>query len=310
MIMKYQNYMERIKSKLSRIGDFIHDRLIYFGLRSEGFMQKVLLQVMLHGRKLVGFYGECHMYVYGGYLANIESVKKRYCLLGTKEIEYLVHWHGKEILQKSSWAKLDVLIYNPIPEQCKKIEVTNAAFKGYMPQHTERIYKNGGFFVWGDKYLNELLEKDDISEDDYEVLESVDYLSADEVNAYFEKSIKRMKMYERQCTVKIADYIECNGKDRILYYSVTHPETEVMIELTNRILAELGIEGADISTKIDVSDGMYDLHSHGEAVYPFVLNGLGIKNVTERKIQYGNYKYIQLAFKDYLKEYVRLGKNC
>lgn len=329
-MMGNQNILKRVKSKLSRIRDYIYDNLIYYGLNDErkaSVLHRIVLKSLVRGRKIIGFYGECHIYVYGGYLSQIELVKQKYCLLGKKEIEYLARWHTKEIAKKSAWDKLDVLIYNPgvpnrngapsleqvlewIPDKCKKIEVTNAAFKGYMPQHTEHVFKNNGYFVWGDKYLNKLLDNEIVTENNYAELSREDYISEDKVNEHFDKSIKWMKMYERQCTIKIADYIEKNGKDRILYYSVTHPETELMIEITRRILKEIGVDSEDLTSKLSYAGELFDLHSHGESVYPCVIKGLGIQNSTDRRVQYGNYKEIRLDFKEYIREYIRLGKEA
>ena len=308
-------FFVRCWNKLRRISDYISNEIRYF------LLKKGLSRIVKGKKQLIGFYGECHIYIYGKVLSECSQLKKRYVLIGAKEIEYLARWHSKEINSESAWKNLDVLIYNPgvperngapslqkvlgwIPDDCKRIEVTNAAFKGYMPQHTERVFRNNGFFIWGDKNLNKIISENGMIEQaDLHNIYSVQY-----VNDYFEKSIRHMKTYEKDCTVKIADYIEECGKRRVLYYSVTHPETEVMIELARRILRLLGI---DAEIREDAASGtQFDLHSHGEVVYPCVFKGLGIEeDPGKRLIQPGNYKELQYTFDEYVKEYIRMAKE-
>ena len=306
----------RCRNKLNRIADYISNQRKYF------LLNLGLAGLVKHRKKLIGFYGECHIYVYGSALSKCAGLKKKYVIIGAKEIEYLARWHHKQINKESAWKYLDVLIYNPgvpertgaptlqkvlewIPENCQKIEVTNAAFKGYMPQHTERVFKNNGYFIWGDKNLNKLIsDEKSIEETNLRNIYTEQY-----VNDYFDKSIRHMKMYEKDCTVKIADYIEKHGKNRVLYYSVTHPETEIMAELTHRILEVVGIS-AKISDAA-ASDPQFNLHSHGEVIYPCVFTGLGIAGDPDKRlIQPGNYKELQYSFDEYAKEYLRMAKEA
>lgn len=327
--MELRTLTRRGINKLKRIRDYIKDRCIYFFLCDVGFraFKKTLLRIVLRNRLIVAFYGECHIYIYGGFLNNIRELRKKYLFLGSKEIEYLARFHDKYINRKTSWDKLDVIIYNPsvptrdgaptleevlswVPESCKKIEVTNAAFKGYMPQHTGRVFENSGYFTWGDKNLNQLLSCGDVDDTVLDDLSRSDYYSTEFVNDYFEKSVKHMKQYERQCTVKIADYIEQHGRNRVLYYSVTHPEMEIMCELTRRILLELGVEADRLLDNNNQKNDLFDLHSHGEVVYPSVYQGLGIKQDQDlRRIQPGNYKELTYTFREYIEEYIKMGKE-
>lgn len=304
----------RIKNKICRIFDYINNEIKYF------FLDCGFVRLVKRKKKLIGFYGECHMYIYGAALLKCRDLKKKYVLLGGKEIEYLARWYGKQINKKSAWNHLDILIYNTgvperlgaptlkdimdwLPDNCQKIEVTNAAFKGYMPQHTERVFKNNGFFIWGDKNLNTIIDTGDTENS------HVDNYTVDYINGYFDKAIKHMKLYERKCTVQIADYIEKYGRDRVLYYSVTHPETEIMLEITRRILECLGIKH-NLNDSF-LNNSQFDLHSHGEVVYPSVFKALGIKgNPFERIIQPGNYKDLQYTFEQYICEYVKMGKEA
>lgn len=318
-------FIRRVSNKLRRIKDYLCDYIVYKCLEKDRPKESGLLRIILRGRKLVGFYGECHMYIYGGYLSSVRELKKYYYLLGAKEIEYLVRWHSTRINNRNVWNKLDVLIYNPgvpdrkgapslgavlewIPDNCKRIEVTNAVFKGYMPQHTEKVFKNDQLFIWGDKNINKLLNEKE-SESKLEELLSESFYDPQFVIDYFEKSIKRLKQYEQRCTIKIADYIEENGKKRPLFYSVTHPEDEIMRELTLRIMNELGLERRELRNTSGQA-GLFDLHTHGEVIYPSVCKALGFSNeVLERTIHPGSYKNLDYTFEKYVKEYYRMGKE-
>lgn len=335
--MRKSSFLKRIVNKSKRCLDFINDKFLYFCLdysESERGIKPVLhkcgLNFMLKGRKLICFYGECHIDVYTDLLLKSKSFRKKYLILGGKEIAYLANKHSHFIKRKEAWDKIDVIIYNPgipdregapplcdvldwMPKEALRIEVTNAAFKGYMPQHTDRIFLNRGYFIWGDKNLNRLLKEGEIDRNSVQELAKEDFYSEEYVNSYFDKSIKRMKLYEKHCNVKIADYIEVHGREEVLYYSVTHPEFNIMLEITKRIAQMLGINREEILSSNKNASGVLELHSHGEVVYPSVYKGLQIKeDPYERRIQPGNYK-ISYTFEEYISEYIRMGnlaKQC
>lgn len=321
-------FLIKVFAKLFRIIVFIKDRALYTCLSDSAipcinWIHKKIAEVYLKNRKLVGFYGECHMYIYDNTVAKNREFKKKYVALGTKEIEYLAKYHRKQINRKEIWNKLDVLIYNDgipnrkdapslstvlewVKPEAQKINVTNAVFTGYFPQHTDKVFKNNGYFAWGDKNLNKILngaENASFLKD----IQKDDFYSSDYVNKFFDKAIKFLNLYEKDCDIKIADYIELFGRDRVLFYSVTHPENEIMLEISRRILNTLGIKIDQTQLK-NTSTGLFDLHSHGEVVYPSVHKGLNIKEPWgTRKIKPGDYN-VSYTFEEYINEYMKIGE--
>lgn len=319
------NLFKRIVRKCGRIRDYVRNNFLYFCMdyssdeKIRYSCRKILLRWLLRGRKLVGFYGECHIYVYAELLRKSREFKRKYVAVGDKEIEYLIRYH-KQINKPSVWNKLDVLVFNSgvpirqggpglsevlewLPKEALRIGVTNATFLGYMPQHTSRVFPNQGYFIWGDKNLNRILEAEENIDENLRILGGEEYYSVAQVQEHFSKAIKKLSTYEKNCIIKIADYIEENGRNRILYYSVTHPETEIMIELARRIAEKLDVH--DIGNTDSFETELFNLHSHGEVVYPSVCKGLGISDAlaSNRKIQPGNYP-VEYTFEEYIREYV------
>ncbi|WP_130836628.1 WcbI family polysaccharide biosynthesis putative acetyltransferase [Lachnoclostridium sp. Marseille-P6806] len=318
------NIVRRGVYKLLRIREFLKDRAVYWCLLHDAgrkySLSHFVLWLLRRGRKLVYFYGECHINIYREALGHNAEFRKRYLMVGARDTEYLAAKHGDRLLRRESWSKADVLIYNfgvperpdvPalssvlewIPETCFQISVTNAVFKGYMPQHTERVFANEGYFVWGDKNLNHILSSEEDPEEELSHLAGEDFYDPDYVDRYFSKSLRHLKLYEKGCDIGIADYIEEHGKERILYYSVTHPEQEIMLEISRRLALKLGIAPAGNGGP-DAADIM-ELHSHGEVVYPSVCKALGLPGeCKKRAINPGNYNALY-TFSEYMREYVR-----
>ena len=330
--MRKRSLINRMIFRCRHVIDFLSDRFLYFCVSSSDSAWKAqakssCLKFVLRGRKLVAFFGECHMYMYTELLSWNPAFRKKYLPMGAASIGALVKKYGSIMYRKDTWNKVDVLIYNPnvrepkgglttgqvlawLPEDAKRIEVTNAAFKGYMPQHTERVFPNKGYFNWGDKNLNALLKANHIDEAAVSALGGDDFYQADYVTSFFEKSLKQMRLSERECAVKIADYVEEHGRERALYHSVTHPKPELMLELTARIACALGLDKTCLGPRAGTEVEYLDVGSHGELVYPSVWKALGIREGSweTRTIQPGNYLE-EYTFWQYVKEYLRMGRE-
>lgn len=328
--MRKRSLAARMIFKCKHVIEFFSDRFLYFCVSNSDSnwkdrVKSACLRLALRGRRLVAFFGECHMEVYAELLNWNPSFRKKYLPMGAAQIGVLVRKHGEIIYREDTWNKVDVLIYNSnvhvpkgrlelgqvlawLPEDAERIEVTNAAFKGYMPQHTERVFPNKGYFNWGDKNLNALLNANHIDEAAVSALGEDGFYQADYVSSHFEKSLKQMRLSERECSVKIADYVEEHGRERVLYHSVTHPKPELMLELTARIACALGLDKTCLGKRAGTMAEYLDVGSHGELIYPSVWKALGIKegNWETRFIQPGNYP-VGYTFWQYVKEYLRMG---
>lgn len=317
--MNVHSIVKHIGMKIS----IMKNRFIYSCLDDEkGKLKRICLHFLLRGRKICCFYGFCHMPVYKKILMDTKEFKKQYLLLGGEGLRECIRLYPQYINKKSAWDKADVFVYaygilggegvptvadilEWLPEETVIIPITNAAFKGYMPQHAEKGIPDKRYFNWGDKNLNDILMgKRDSQELDR--LKDNEYYSKEFVNHFFDKSLKKLNNYEENCVVKIADYLEAHGRKRILYHSFSHPEPEVMLELGKRLANVLGIE----SIKTNIEEPALNLTVHEEAVYPSVIHGLGIENGAGggRRIRPGNEK-VDYTFEEYLQQYMDKGRE-
>jgi hypothetical protein len=126
------------------------------------------------------------------------------------------------------------------------------------------------------------------------------------VNGFFEHSLKELQELETHtnCDVMIADYIRNYGKEKILYYSTTHPCTSVMIELAKRILRKMNLSTKALET-IKEEDVM-NIRIHGEIVYPSVCAALGIDRIDAltRKVIPGDDRDVSVTLEEYVELYM------
>lgn len=291
--------------------------LIDYDFTKKAIIRKKLIKLLKGSKKIVGFYMECHIDIYREQLFESKEFKKKYISINPFGTDVLSHIYGDKINSLNIWKNIDIFIYNPgVPTKnglislnnvldllnanCKTISVTNAAFKGYMPQHTNNIIGKKELFCWGDKNINELIENNN-PEDDIKKLCDIKYYDEEYINKYFEKSLKQMENFEKKCTIKISDYIKKFGKKRLLYLSVTHPGIEVMTEISKRLCKELNLDIGGLR------QGFKELRIHEEAVYPSVATILGI-DVKERKIVPGD-DWEPMQFEEYIHNYYKTMKE-
>ena len=319
-------------NKLVYLRDMFFDEIVYFCLSNDDghnfldYIKKTILNRYSHGRKIIAFYGECHMFVYGDLMRMQKNLNKQYILLGGKGISYLTTHHKKYIFDKRIWRKIDVLLYNvgaPLREDAPSLKqilewisdstiaigITNAVFKGYMPQHTKRVFLNGGEFIWGDKNLNALIDSGSVDEERVLALADENYYSKEYVNDYYDKALKLLYAYEKKSQIKIADYIEKKGKKDILVWSVYHPKVELMEEIVRRIFKYLNLEYLSINNSR--LKRVFSLEHNAEAVYPSVYKGLGIhQDPKARLFQPGNSLHNKkYSFMEYINQYVIRGRG-
>ncbi len=288
-------------------------------------LQRAMYTFLTRNKRIIGFYGECHITIYSNYLKSSPILMDRYRLVFAEDINRIARRIPQILGKKRIWNKCDFLIYNfnfPIndgvprlslveswlPDSCKKVSVTNVVFDGYFPQHTNRVFSNDKYFIWGDKNLNRILESG--SFDEVYSLFDDNYYSKDDVVRFYERALKRLKMIEKDCCIRIADYVERHGKERVLFYSTTHPESEIMVELTRRILIELGERNDEMQIDYDSLSSLYNLQCHGEIVYPSVYLHLGLPgSYKDRIITPGKHMECHYDFEQYVDEYLQMGQG-
>jgi hypothetical protein len=276
-----------------------------------------LIRKFANGRKVCTTYGLCHMNIYKKILLETREFKQRYMLIDLQP--WNLCYRNKDIQALNNqmvWKTSDILIcgvlgfnkntpdYIPsmsrvlqmIREDCQVIRISMGAFKGFFPQHTE--IKN--FSEWGDKNINRFLSEGKSVDEIKEIILSEDFYSRDKFLNFFDKQLELLERSERDCDVKIADYVRELSKSKITHNSLTHSIPEVMVELSRRLLLALSID-AELP---DFKDEQFlNIENSGEIVYPSVLKALGLVNKENmgRKV---NAFGMTLTIEEYIEKYI------
>lgn len=122
---------------------------------------------------------------------------------------------------------------------------------------------------YDDEYIESVFEKESVSEIVKSILEN-DLYRKDDILDNFKKQMMKIQEREKNCSIKIADYIWENYQNIQLFYEPTHPTNALIIEKGKRILKILGIPEFDceIESKMDG----YEL-----IIYGCVRKALGLK---------------------------------
>lgn len=287
------------------------------------------------GKKLCGLYGFCHMSVYHRLLSENRQFTDEYCLLNLPQA------NGPDLpnfdLLPMPWlySSLDLLILgfsfqsktfgvpdwrtvkSMVNDKCKVILVTNAAFKGYFPQHTEEVpvemqrlpatvdrirYR----IRWGDKNINRMIRAGKTSDTILRTISATDFYDAEKVNRFYEKSLKKLEDNEAECDIRIGDYIRKYGRQKRLMYSSTHPVDCVMKEIAIRLFRKIGLDTEPM--EVMPEDDMPSLSSGAEFIYPSVSRALGIAEEQEfEKIRVSlDERYLTLS--EYIDFYMEANK--
>lgn len=274
------------------------------------------------GRKKVVFaYGMCHMWVYRDMLNACNDFKKKYIFVDLPLVYETKLPHYGTLGDEYVWSAVDVVLMNPeksysgvdlmsfdrikqwVPDNTQVIQITNAACRGYFLQH--KMAKGNTYrFCWGDKNIDKLCQEGKNIDEIKAIILNENFYSKEKVLRWAHHAIELLRLQEEECDVKIADFVEEHFNNKLLYYSCTHPTTQVMYELAKRIAKLLGIKDLEIPMEDDL---YYQLDGHEEIVYPSVVKHLGLpESVMCRKYNPGDYygRQKKISIEQYITEYV------
>lgn len=284
---------------------------------------------MIGHKKLAIIYGNCQTSVIEKILNANKEFRKRYKIISIPRVctwddrfEYLV-------TKDSIWQFIDLFIYQSVSKNnkfscmlntddllkklnadCIKINIINLYFTGYFPQvipnNKNKLMDihQSGIFPYGDKYIDELIEKEKNYVDIIDIVGKDDFISDFEIENCCEKSFCELRLREKEVDVKIVDYIEAHYKEEQLFYSFNHPNEHLLIEYSNRILQYLGFQKNDIDI-VDFLLQFGTLKGQDIPVYPTVVKKLGLKKY--EKVYYPNrflFSEMILDFQEYIKMYI------
>lgn len=317
------NYLEKKGKRF--FYDYIPSSLIgyntidigFFKIVSQNFDPFYWLDKFANKKKIAACYGECHMTLYEQLLNSSEEFAKDYIFLSMPNVNDYTSSYIDLLKNFELWSKCDLLlinesddmnnfkkyypgkIMNSVKKDCKIIRVTPALWGGYFPQTCSNrgTIVDWDYFTWEDKNINVFIQKHKEKECVYE-LSRDNYYSVEWLKKYESRCFKILARMEKGCDVKILDYIDKHWKEKILFYSPTHPINEVIEEIAYRILLNLGID-----YKVHLNK-QRALATHGVPIYPSVLKYIGI-NKNGEKISPGNDGNVQIDFEEYITEYIK-----
>lgn len=138
------------------------------------------------------------------------------------------------------------------------------------------------------------------------------FIEAEEIIQNAESSLAELERREQQTDVKITDYIKEHYQKKQLFYSCSHPNEELMLEYTNRLLKFLDYDVMEMSIE-DCIISCGSLKGQDIPVYPSVIKVLGMEKY-EKRYYPNRYidKKILLGIKEFMKLYIEVSyeRSC
>lgn len=285
-------------------------------------------------KKIAVIYGNCQTSAIGRILKANKSFRQDYVVV---KIPMVFEYETKrEMLEYFSnddnfWNQVDLFIYQPVSENnkfspvlctdriinklketCKKVVILNLYFTGYFPQMIVGGSKvlseinQAGMIPFGDKYIEGFIEDRINLEEIMNIVLDENFIGAEEIIQNAESSLAELERREQQTDIKITDYIKEHYQKKQLFYSCNHPNEELMLEYTNRLLRFLDYDKMEIGTA-DYFISCGSLKGQDIPVYPCVIKALGMEKYEQR--YYPNRfidSKILLDIKEFIKFYIEV----
>lgn len=170
----------------------------------------------------------------------------------------------------------DQYILPALKEDAKKCCIPFAYFEGYFPQHIPNVRdprkECDGIMPYGDSKIQNLLEQGKTPLEIESILNKDNLFSTDELIENVDRSLNELRKREKECDISISDYIEENYKEKCLFYTPSHPVTDVLVEVMRRVYTFLEIKNYSIRIdKLPENDGLEMI------IYPSVKRKLGLE---------------------------------
>ena len=298
----------------------IEDYLDFFGfVYGEDYEYSAILETENSDRKTVILHGY-YCFVRDLYIVlnSIESFRGEYNLIPALYEKYPVYPYRRIMNQIIS--KAYIYIYNQeskpyyyfkseLPQNCKVISIPCINFGGFHPQILRKgaeyfnplyIEPKGPtrIYLFGDKYVNEMILKGMSSESIFKVVSDENFIERHVSEQSMQRELRIMEVLERQCDVKIAEFVKERYKTTRLFPICDHWTLGIAKEFARQILDLLDIQGI---MNIRTPPKRYN----EVPIYPCVAKALGIEWVneeTEYYMQIGKeHKY--LTFEEYIYSY-------
>lgn len=317
------------KSLMNEIADSIlvdgvidYEKLIDAGNKLSVTGGEVLESLIPNSKQLLAIYGNCHTLFYYPFCRRSSIIKRDYIILKIPPIQSIKLENGKE-LSESILKKVDVFIYQNVKNdnkfnsclssdyiisQLRKnvvlICIPNVFLSAYFPQHCvskhnpQIVNVPGGPCPYGDSNIESLYLQGYSAEQIADLLNKEDFYDKEFVIQNMERTFEELKNREKQCDVKISDYLESRYLEEQLFFTVHHPHNVVLKEIMVRTFDLLNIDVRDVNV-----DTIANNDRREALIYPSVKKALGIKFEKELFAYFDGEKHL-VNFSDYVKAYI------
>jgi hypothetical protein len=125
-------------------------------------------------------------------------------------------------------------------QSCHHIAFPSIYFDGYNPEINYLRFIGGDINAFSDYHdinlVNSFLSNPDgCYQHCLNQYQSADYYTSGEVFTNANDSLSALKVREQSCSVKIADFIEKNWREKRLFFSMNHPSNSVLNHIVSQI---------------------------------------------------------------------------
>lgn len=308
--------------------DNIAEQLILLGyLPFVDFMDYELASVLLQEKKLILFYGSCHLRGIKDYLKTAEKFVLQYepvyypnylfqNAYQQARLNYLINQcsvfvYGMAVTPENH--RKNEAILGCLKPHVKRMCLPTIYFGAYFPQKV-RVYndmnpyavkcENYDYtpFSYGDSWLNECIDRGMSSSDILNFIEKESIYERDFVLQYLEGEWKRIAFQEKICDFHILNYIKENFQKVRLFRNEAHMENHVLYQYTFQVLERLGF--SLVLPKLD--EPLLKCSQH--CIYPNVAQTLDLEwDVWAERLDLYTYDgWKKLTFPEYIKTYVEI----
>ncbi len=251
-------------------------------------------------KKIVMIHGNCQTEIIQDILINTKSFTKKYFIIEIPRIHDFENVTGEKNISNELLQLIDIFIYQKVSrdnlfgyelssdyilsklkKECVSISITNPWFFGYYPQsilHDDKNEKNVcfgmcryGMFPYKDHFIVNTFERLKDIEKSIDALGNGEGILKENIDENLKKSFEIIENQEKDCDIKILDYIQKEYCNKRLYYTLNHPINAVLQEIAYRICIYLGL-------KVDnIGNSNRSLEGFDQIIYPFVEKILGLK---------------------------------
>lgn len=250
-------------------------------------------------RRIAIVYGNCQTELIQRFLTESDEFISAYIIINIPRVCQEDDEIWDMIYESNIFSFCDLLIYQAVSDNnkfgitrstsnllknmskgCIKVSIPNIYFDGYFPQIQKNKYnvledvQEDGLFKWGDKYVDQLIIS---GLDKRQILDTIfddTFLADKDIAESIDNAFDNLEKRELFNDIKISDYIRKYYKNRQLFFAPNHPNNELLIEMSKRILAYLGM--STIINDESVSSFM-SLMGEDVVVYPSVIRYLGME---------------------------------